>query len=66
MYNLYAGDFQKADVVFITYYDTPLWQLLAPKEQKPLMRTGQGEFPSPYLAVSMLYDCDCCEFYTLQ
>ena len=33
MYNLYAGDFKKADVVFITYYDTPLWQLL-PKEQK--------------------------------
>ena len=40
MYNLYAGDFKKADVVFITYYDTPLWQFY-PK--KPLMRTGQGE-----------------------
>ena len=33
MYNLYAGDFKKADVVFITYYDTPLWQFY-PKEQK--------------------------------
>lgn len=33
MYNLYAGDFKKADVVFITYYDTPLWQFF-PKEQK--------------------------------
>lgn len=33
MYNLYAGDFKQAEVVFITYYDTPLRQLL-PKDQK--------------------------------
>lgn len=33
LYNLYAGDFKKVDVVFITYYDTPLRQLF-PKEQK--------------------------------
>lgn len=33
MYNLYAGDFKQAEVVFITYYDTPLQQLL-PKDQK--------------------------------
>lgn len=32
-YNLYAGDFDKAECVFVTYYDTPLYQLL-PKVQK--------------------------------
>ena len=43
-YNLYAGDFNHAGIVFVTYYDTPLLQLL-PREQKAFASNwSQGNF----------------------
>lgn len=43
-YNLYAGDFNHAEIVFVTYYDTPLLQLL-PREQKAFASNwSQGNF----------------------